>query len=305
MNKKISVIMSTYGKSQYLDEAIKSILTQSCQNFEFIIVNDFADKLTKKKLYDFKKKDPRIKIINNKKNLGLTKSLIKAINSAKGEFIARIDSDDFSEKDRLKLQLEWFEKSKKRVLCGTNFFVLNDSGDLLKKNVLNDHKSIKKNMIYKNCFVHSSTMFKLNTYKKIGGYNKIFKFSQDYALWSRFIHEGEVGNLKKRLTFIRNHKKSVSHLKSIEQTMSSILISCDNYHFMKKKKFLKFKKGQINFRCVEKILILKNFLKSMIFLNRKKLKNIYKVSLYSLSFESLIHCLKQPKMFLYNLYYFK
>ena len=76
---KISVIMSVNKESMYLEESITSILNQSHSKFEFLIVDDFANKKVKKILNIYKKKDKRIKVIKNKKNLGLTKSLIYAI----------------------------------------------------------------------------------------------------------------------------------------------------------------------------------------------------------------------------------
>ncbi len=294
--------MSVHNESYFLKQSIESILNQTFDNFEFLIVSDFSNLKVKKILSYYKNKDTRIKIFKNKSKLGLTKSLIKAIRYAKGKFIARIDSDDISKNNRFEKQLEWFKFSKDRVLCGTNYFIINKFNKKRKQNVIQDHKDIWINMLYKNCFVHSSTMFRLKTYKKIGGYNHFLKYAQDYDLWSRFCAVGEVGNLNMRLTYIRYHNKSISQIKKLNQTLNSIIISCNNYFYQKKKKFFTIKKkSKENLNYIRKIDFLKNFLQSIIFLNRKKLPKNYYLKISDLNLKSILYCIKQPKMFLLTL----
>ena len=117
--------MSVHNESYFLKQSIESILNQTFDNFEFLIVSDYSNSKVKKILSYYKDKDKRIKIFRNKSQLGLTKSLIKAIRYAKGKFIARIDSDDISKNNRFEKQLEWLKFSNDRVLCGTNYFVIN------------------------------------------------------------------------------------------------------------------------------------------------------------------------------------
>ena len=298
----VSVVMSVYNESRYLNLAIKSILKQSFSNFEFIIVDDYSSKTVKKILAKYKKKDKRIKIISNPKNLGLTKSLYKAIRHAKGKYVARIDSDDFSLKYRLEKQFSWLEASSKRVMCGTNFYLLNNNLNLKKMNIEFGNENIKRNMIFKNCFQHSSVMFRLSTYKKIGGYDKNLKYSQDYALWSRFIQRGKVDNLKDRLIIKRDHKNSISSKYLNEQTLYSIFISCNNFNYKKNKFFFNTKKTlKENLLYLNKKKFLYFFYQSLIFLNRKKLDKKYYLSFLQLHIKSLFYCILQPKMFLYTL----
>ena len=298
---KISVVMSVNKESKYLEESIISILNQSHSRFEFLIVDDFASKKVKKILNIYKNKDKRIKVIKNKKNLGLTKSLIRAINFSKYNFISRIDSDDYSDKDRFKIQLKWLKKSKKRVMCGTNYFLVTGN-QIVKKKVILGKKSILKNLIYKNCFIHSSVMFKKKYYKKVGGYDPFFYYTQDYDLWTKLSKVGEVGNIDQRLTFFRDHTSSISRSKTEMQTKYSIIVSCNNYFYAKYKKFLKTNSNlkKIHLSLKNNISI-KDFYKCILFLNRKKLKKKNSEKLFQLSLKSLFYCLKQPKMFCYNL----
>ena len=91
----VSIIIPYYKKQSYIKKTIYSILNQSYQKFEIIIVNDEPGKLSKKILSTLKKKDKRIKIINNTKNIGAGRSRNKGINVAKGKYIAFIDSDAY------------------------------------------------------------------------------------------------------------------------------------------------------------------------------------------------------------------
>ena len=110
-NPKISVIMSVYNGMPYLEEAARSILHQTYKNFEFIIVDDAS----KDKSWQFVRnlKDKRIKVIRNKKNLGLAASLNLALRLAQSDFIARMDADDISLSKRLETQLAFMLKNPK------------------------------------------------------------------------------------------------------------------------------------------------------------------------------------------------
>lgn len=96
MNSLVSVLMCVYNSQQYLSEAIESILKQSYNNFEFIIVNDASTDDSKLIIKSYQ--DKRIKYFENKSNFGLTFSLNFGLKQCKGEFIARMDADDISKR---------------------------------------------------------------------------------------------------------------------------------------------------------------------------------------------------------------
>ena len=169
-------------------------------------------------------------------------------------------------------------------------------------NIIFDKKNIIKNMMYKNCFIHSSAMFKKNYYKRVGGYNPFFYYAQDYDLWSRLSSVGEVGNLEKRLTFFRDHPSSISRSKTEKQMKYSIIVSCNNYFYSKYKRFFKINLNlEKNHFFLKNNALIKDFYRCISFLNRKKLKVKGIENLPQLSLKSLFFCLKQPKMFIYNL----
>ena len=98
----VSIIMSIYNNESTLIKSVSSILDQTYDNFEFLIIDDKSTDNSLAILSELAEKDQRIKIIKNDKNIGLTESLNKLVDISGGQYIARQDGDDFSEKERLR-----------------------------------------------------------------------------------------------------------------------------------------------------------------------------------------------------------
>jgi glycosyltransferase involved in cell wall biosynthesis len=224
---KISVIMSVYNAEKYLDQSINSILEQSYKYFEFIIIDDGSTDGSWNIIKYFSSKDKRIQAVKQK-NIGLTKSLNRAIKISKGEFIARQDADDFSHKDRFLKQIKWFQKSHDRVLCGT--YAYKQKKKFLEKIYFPPtvHYKIIKCLKFKNVFNHSSVMFKSLIKNQIILYNENLKFAQDYELWSRLSEVGLSGNINEPLVFLSQDQNSISIKKREEQRYTAIIIALLN-----------------------------------------------------------------------------
>ena len=181
--------MPAYNAEKYLDKSITSILGQSFKDFEFIIIDDGSKDKTKQILNKFKSKDKRIKLIFNKKNLGLPKSLNKGLKKSKGKYIARMDADDISSKKRLEVQYNFLEKNAKIFLAGSSAIVIDKKDQkigLLRK--FNNSEKIAKKLEKSNCLIHPSIMFRN---EKGIHYREKFKASEDYELYLRFLSEGK------------------------------------------------------------------------------------------------------------------
>lgn len=204
-NPKISVIMSVYNGEKYLREAIGSILNQTFTDFEFIIVNDGStdNSLEIIQSYD----DERIKIINNETNIGLTKSLNKALKQARGECIARQDADDVSLPNRFEEQMKYFEWHPETVVLGTSKYVINEDGKILRKEIASSNPH--KNLFEGNAFTHGSVMFKKEVVEELGYYNELFRYSQDYEFWLRIAKHYKVSNLTQPLYKLRSHEENI------------------------------------------------------------------------------------------------
>lgn len=184
---KVSVIMAVYNGEKHLNRAIKSILNQTYKNFEFIIIDDASTDKSLEIIRSFDKQDKRIKIIKNSCNLGLTKSLNKAIRIVKGDAIARFDVDDISLPKRLEKQVEFLQNNSEFAFCGSGVIVKQNVKDSrLKSFKLDD---IRKNLIQNNCFIHSTICIRKKTLEKFGLYNEKYLYGQDYELWCRLVYK--------------------------------------------------------------------------------------------------------------------
>ena len=225
----ISVIFPIYNASNYLDESLQSILSQTYKDFEVILINDGSTDDSLDKCKKYQKEDSRIKIINNK-HQGLTKSLNDGIKFSTGKFIARQDADDISKVNRFEKQINWFSSSNNRVLCGTNGYVVSPNGKIRQNNVITfSHDKIISKLKYTNCFMHTSVMFLKSAAKKFNFYNQNLTYAQDYDLWWKLSTLGEVGNIPEKLVTVRRMVGSITLKKANDQTNDFINSSIEYY----------------------------------------------------------------------------
>jgi len=244
MNKpKLSIIMPVYNAEDYLQEAIESVLNQSFTDFEFIIVYDSSFDNSLKIINNYN--DERIEVIENKKRIGLVKSLNKAVRYARGEYIARQDADDVSLPNRLELQLEFLEEHPEVALLGTGVCVINEKGETVEKRIM--HPCPKKSLLKGNRFIHGSVMFRKSVMDELGTYNEVFKNSEDYELWLRFSLKYDVKNLTLPLYKLRSHSGSISSAKIEEQQMYAVMARKLAMNEIKEEALLKLQEQPLKF----------------------------------------------------------
>lgn len=219
MNKpKISVIMPNYNGEKYLVEAIESILNQTYRDFEFIIIDDGSTDNSVKIIKKYAQKDKRIKLLTNKKNLGLIKSLNKGLKIAKGKYIARMDSDDISLPKRLDIQFNFLEGNKNIFLLGTSFeFIDSEGGKLFNK--INNYNSdiILKKMKEKSMVHHPTVMFRN---EKSVYYREKAIYCEDRDLWLRLLRKGKkMRVIPDILLKYRIRKESICNSKNSQQQL--------------------------------------------------------------------------------------
>ena len=209
---KVSVLMSVFNGDRYLQQAIGSILNQSYTDFEFVIVDDGSSQATKEILTA--QKDRRIVLITNPSNIGLTKSLNLGLAKCRGEYIARMDSDDISHSERLERQVAFLDQNPEISVTGTQIRVIDHTGKILEYSNISRGTtalSCRWQHLFDSPVAHPSAMFRREiVYNKLGGYDETFTTSQDYELWSRVIKFHEIANLEEVLLDFRSHSGSVS-----------------------------------------------------------------------------------------------
>lgn len=212
-NILISVIMSVYNGEKYLRDAIESILCQTYKKFEFIVINDGSTDKTLEILEFYSRKDNRIKIINNKINKGLIYSLNKGISLAKGKYIARMDADDISEKNRLEEQLKYLEKNKSVAMCSTYIKIFKNSLKQITKVFKTDteYERIKVKLLFRNYIAHPTIMIRKDIVEKYKlKYESEDKGMEDYGLWLKLIKKEEIVTIPQPLLKYRFLSNSIS-----------------------------------------------------------------------------------------------
>jgi len=182
-NPRITVLMPVYNGEIYLAEAIESILDQTFKNFEFLIVNDGSTDNSVSIIEDFAKKDERIRLINNKKNKGIVGALNTGLEDAKGEYIARMDSDDISVPERLEKQVKFMDDNPEVGICGS-WIKLFGKADNIVKNPVN-HDDIMCNLLFYNAIAHPSVIIRSELFKKNNLKYSNFSHAEDFELWTR------------------------------------------------------------------------------------------------------------------------
>ena len=222
---KITVIMSVFNGSKFLAESIQSILDQTFKEFEFIIINDGSTDNSLDIIRSFESADSRIKVIS-KLNEGLAKSLNTAISISKGEYIARMDADDISYKNRLEKQYEFMQKNKSIDLCGCSMDIIDELGNVTSEKIQasNNHEILKKRF-FQSPILHITFFGKKLFFLKNNGYREEFKYAQDYDLVMRGIDAGaKICNIKHKLVQYRDYQQKIEPKKFIQQFRMTELI---------------------------------------------------------------------------------
>lgn len=209
----ISVIMSAFNAEDTLEDSINSILNQTFESFEFLIVNDASTDSTRKILKEFSIKDKRIKVFTNPHNIGLTKSLNFMLRQAKGKYIARQDADDISLSNRLEKQIKFIQVRKYEIVV-SRARKQSDNSLIPKFSFFVPAKLLIR---YKNPFIHGTLFAKKDLLKRFNFYNEEFYFAQDYELFYRIlINKIKVGKIWEPL-YLLNTKNNISSLFKEEQ----------------------------------------------------------------------------------------
>jgi|TARA_Y100000389_G_scaffold44875_1_gene39599 teichuronic acid biosynthesis glycosyltransferase TuaG len=203
----VSIIIPYFKKKDYILEAINSILDQTYQNFEVIIVYDDANKSELSFIYNIQKLDRRIKVLVNEKNVGAGLSRNYGIKNSNGKYIAFLDADDLWKKEKLQKQISIMEQ-KNFLITHTSYEILgnnNKSSNIRKARNLNFKKLLKS------CDVGLSTVvIKKNLFDQNIKFSNI-KTKEDYILWLLLTKNGHIFNaINETLSFWRISKNSLS-----------------------------------------------------------------------------------------------
>ena len=223
---KVSVVMAVYNtKEQYLRLAIDSILNQTFKEFEFIIIDDKSTDGSLNVLQEYANKDVRIVLIENQENIGLTRSLNKGLKLAKGEYIARMDADDYSVPNRLERQCEFLDANLEVGIVG-GYVYTGIKGKRVITACSQNPEVTKIHMMFHNAGVpHPTAMFrKVLSNGKIMLYDERILKSQDYALWAQSVDDTKIVMLNEVMLLYRIHDEQISSMPKEQVKYSAMVI---------------------------------------------------------------------------------
>lgn len=211
-NPLISVIIPCYNAEKYVEQAVRSVMTQTYKNLEILCCDDCSTDSTLQILQKLAAEDSRIKVIHNEENLRLIDTLNKLVSLATGDFIARMDSDDICLPERLERQYSYILQNPSVDLCGCNAFHINEQDKIIGKSCLPlKYDDCRFFLIFYSTFYHPTIFAKAQVLKQ-NPYDKEFIHAEDYELWCRLIFEkglkGE--NLREKLIKYRINPNGIS-----------------------------------------------------------------------------------------------
>ncbi len=221
---KVSIILATRNNCLYIMEAVESVLKQSYSNWELIVIDDQSTDNTSEVLQIYTESDKRIKYIKNAKRKGLVKSLNKGIKLSTGQYIGRIDGDDiWLNTDKLTKQIDFITKNPKAILVGTWGYKIDERGTKVSSlKYPTKDSDIKKYILFENCFIHSSVIFKKKIIVEMGSYDDVFTHAEDYALWLKVSKKGQIGNIPEYMVGYRINHHGVGYTNYNQQVRNTI-----------------------------------------------------------------------------------
>ena len=206
--------MPCYNALPFLQEALESIVNQTYENLEILCINDGSSDNTGSVLDEYAKRDARIRVIHNEENIKLIGTLNKGVQLAKGEYIARMDSDDISAKNRIEKLLDFIKKSNSDVVA-CNFAIIDEKSKKIRTNLLRAHtnKEIFSSSFLFTPILHPSLLAKKDVFLKFPySYESSSLHVEDYELWCRMLRNGvKFKNSCEVLYSFRVNQESVSH----------------------------------------------------------------------------------------------
>lgn len=204
--------MSVYNNEAVVGQAIDSILTQTFDDFEYLIVNDGSSDGSPAILDAYARRDPRIRVFH-RPNRGLIACLNFMISEARAPLIARMDGDDVSLPDRFAKQVAYFDQHPACGVLGTNTNELDDAGNITECTDFHpfDHAGIVAALRQGSPYCHSSVMMRRDVVLRAQGYRAAYHHCEDYDLWLRLSEQAEMANLPDRLQLYRRSPGQISN----------------------------------------------------------------------------------------------
>jgi glycosyltransferase involved in cell wall biosynthesis len=230
----VSVVMPVYNGGKYLREAIESILAQTFQNFELIVVDDGSTDCSPSILGGYGQKDERIVILTHSMNQGIAMALNRGLKIARGKYIARMDADDVSLPERIEKQVDFLDAHLDVGILGCDAIFMDSQGkDVVTLSHPRDDLSLRWMGLVANVFFHPTVMIRRAV---LTGFNLDYQADyepvEDYDLWLRILEHSQGANLDQSLVRYRVYAESISSRHKLEGAAKHVQTSYANIRRM-------------------------------------------------------------------------
>jgi len=205
---QISIILPVYNDGDRVEGAIESVLQQSFDSIELLIVNDGSTDHTSDTLEEYDD-HPQINIITHDENRGLPVALNTGLDYANGEYVMRQDSDDRSLPGRIRRQFKYHSNNPEIAVTTTGVEIIDEDDTVLYS--MSGPENPAPDLQSQNSVIHGATMIRRDAITDVGGYDEFFRFCQDYDLWVRLYREGhQIRTIQEPLYQLRRDSETLS-----------------------------------------------------------------------------------------------
>ena len=219
-NPIVSVVMAAYNtKQEYFYEAVESILSQSLDDFELLIIDDGLSEKNRRYLAGLA--DNRLRVLVNERNVGQSVSVNRGIRAARGKYIARMDSDDIALPGRLDAQVAYMEAHEECIACG-GFAERTNDGRVIPASYP-DLESREIGLFFACDMIHPTMMLRTSALEEFGiSYDEEQLYAQDYMIWADVLRWGEIGIVDEVVLRYRVHGGQITSSKREQQDKYAI-----------------------------------------------------------------------------------
>jgi hypothetical protein len=207
----VSVILPVWNGERFLAEAVESVLAQTFEAIELLLVDDGSTDATPDIARDFAERDRRVRVVRLARG-GIAKALNAGIAEARGRYVARMDADDISHPSRLAKQIAYLDANSDCVAVGSAVVVIDEGGDFMGTRAFPQlHAGITHKMIngLTNAVAHPTVVTRTDALRSVGGYRHDRVPSEDLDLWIRLSQIGKLANMSEQLLRYRRHRDTV------------------------------------------------------------------------------------------------
>ncbi len=220
---RVSVIIPVFNGETYLAEAVESVLTQTLEELELVAVDDCSRDGSRAILEGFARADPRVRLLANEKNLGISAALNRGWRAARAPYIARLDADDVSLPDRLARQVDFLDAHPSVAVVGGAAVIIDVNGRRTSTmRFPTASRTIRSTLLRHNCLAHPSVTLRRAALEEVGGYR--LANVEDYDLWLRISERFDLANLSDPVILYRVHPGQLSFLVLEERVRQALAV---------------------------------------------------------------------------------